>query len=346
VREQCLAVGQVGDGVGVHQPAAHGVDPRPRGQLHRELAHQGLQARGDDKANQIRTIGRRFGEFDLVLGGHLHWVLPGGRIGKVDYAQSGSGGGGVMKIDLVYDTVEQAVVEKHFDFLPVEAGTPEDPDLAKLAAADLAKADEWLDTVLGRTERDLDWSTAGAGLCPVRQLLCAAIAAGTGADVVMHGILSTESIPAGDIRVRDVWKIVPYENGVGCARLNRAEIRAILEEAAEYLGTHRYFGAWGLRYEVHPDAPQGRRIRNLRLADGSPLNARRRLKVAFNTYHLSGGGGRFDALVEAVNRPNARLKLEGRVTRDLVIDYIRAHPALDIPAGTNAVVVRGGAESD
>jgi 5'-nucleotidase / UDP-sugar diphosphatase len=303
------------------------------------LVHQGLQARDDD-ANQIKGIGRRFGEFDLVLGGHLHWVLAGTRIGRVDYAQAGSGARGVLRIDLTYDTVQGAVTGKRFDYLPVSEDTPEDPELAALVAEDLAEADRWLDTVIGRTEGDLTASVGGAGLSPVQQLLSAAIAEGTEAEVVLHGVLSNRAIPAGDIRMADVWRIVPYENTVGCAWLNAAGIRAIMEEAVGYLGTDRYFGAWGLQYELHAYAEAGHRIRNLRTADGQPLHARRRLKVALNSYQLAGGGGRFPVLARVVREPNARLAYVDQTTREMVADYIRRHPALSIPAGTHAVLFR------
>jgi 2',3'-cyclic-nucleotide 2'-phosphodiesterase (5'-nucleotidase family) len=303
------------------------------------LVHQGLLSR-DDEANEINGICRRFSEFDLVLGGHLHWVLAGARIGRTDYAQAGSGAQGVMRIDIDFDTVKNAVTGKRFEFLPVRTGTPEDPDLAARVAGDLAQADEWLETVLGRTTQDLTYSLAGAGLSPVQQLLCASIAEATGAEVVLHGVLAREHLSAGDIRVSDVWRIVPYENTIACAWLNRGEILEIMEEATEYLGTDRYFGAWGLQYEVHPYAPPGERIRNLRAADGRPIHARRRIRVAFNSYHLAGGGGRFPHLVRIANTPNARLEVLETTTREMVMDYIRRQGDLTIPPGTHAVVVR------
>lgn len=303
------------------------------------LVHQGLLARDDD-ANEINTICRRFGEFDVVLGGHLHWVLAGARIGRTDYAQAGSGARGVMRLDLVYDTVEGAVVGKTFTYLPVEPDTPEDEDLAAQVADELALSDAWLAEVLGHTPEGLKCSLAGAGLSPVQQLLCAAIAQSTGADVVLHGVLSTKSIPAGDIRVADVWPVVPYENTTGCAWLTVAEIRAIMEEATEFLGTERYFGTWGLQYELYPDAPRGRRIRQVRAADGTPIHPKTRLKVALNSYHLAGGGGRFPEMTRLINQANARLQYGDVSTRQMVMDYIQAHPQLVMPAGTNAVVVR------
>jgi hypothetical protein len=113
-----------------------------------------------------------------------------------------------------------------------------------------------------------------------------------------------------------------------------------MEEAAQFLGGERYFGAWGLRYEVHAYAPVGRRIRNLRGADGRPIHARRRLKVAFNSYHLAGGGGRFPVLVERTRAPAARLRMHPASMRDAVMDYVRSRPVLDVAPGTNAAFLR------
>ena len=59
-----------------------------------------------------------------------------------------------------------------------------------------------------------------------------------------------------------------------------------------------------------------------------------------NSYHLAGGGGRFPALVRSAAVPNARLELMPTTTRDMVIDYVRARGVLDVPPGTNGVVVR------
>lgn len=303
------------------------------------LVHQGLATR-DDEANQINAICRRFSEFDVVLGGHLHWVLPGTKLGQTDYAQAGSGARGVLRVDLTYDTCAGRVTDKAFTYLPVQADTPEDAELAAALADDLAEADRWMQTVVGHAVEPIRCSVGGSGLCAVQQLLCAAIAEGTGADVVLHGILSTESIEAGDIRVEDIWRVVPYENKIGCVRLTVGEIRDIMEEATEYLGTARYFGTWGLQYELHRDAPPGRRIRQVRGADGRVIHPKTRLSVALNSYHLAGGGGRFPTLMNAIGRPNARLQYAEASTRQMVLDYIAKHPKLTILPGTNAVVVR------
>lgn len=62
--------------------------------------------------------------------------------------------------------------------------------------------------------------------------------------------------------------------------------------------------------------------------------------MALNSYHLAGGGGRFPEMTRLINQANARLQYGDVSTRQMVMDYIQAHPQLVMPAGTNAVVVR------
>ena len=220
----------------------------------------------------------------------------------------------------------------------VPAGATEVAEMSTVAP-DLRRADEWLGRKVGRTKTDLVASVALPGLCSVQQLLCAAIAEKTQAQVVLHDLLSGRGLPAGDVRVADVWKIVPYENTVGVLWLTPGELRDVMEEATEYLGTERYVGAWGIRYELHPKAPTGRRIRKLRALDGTAINAHRRIPVAFNSYHLAGGGGRFPAIAKAAAAPRCRLQTFDEPVRDMVLDYFKRHRSVAIADGTNAVVV-------
>ena len=303
------------------------------------LAHQSLQAKDDD-ANEINAIGTRFGEFDLILGGHVHHVVRGARAGLADYAQAGSGATGLLRADLDYDTVSRRVTAKRFEWIPVTPAVPEDPDLRAAVTPFLDCADRAMEAVLGRTAGPLTASLAAPGLSPVQQLFCRAIADATGADVVLHGVFSAASVPAGPVTGADLWRLVPYENTIGTAELTLAEIREILEEATPFLGTVRAIGTWGLSYEIHAYAPPGDRIRNLRGADGKAINGRRRLRVAFNSYHLAGGGGRFPRLAELAAQPHARLAMHPVAMRDLVAAYIRAQRVLDIPAGTGVDVIR------
>jgi 2',3'-cyclic-nucleotide 2'-phosphodiesterase (5'-nucleotidase family) len=258
--------------------------------------HQGLSA-ADDAANQLNGIGRRFGEFDLVLGGHLHAVVPGVRLGKTDYGQAGSGATGVLRVDLIYDTVKNAVTDKKFAFLPVAPDVPEDETIAARVAPDLRRADEWLGRKVGRTKTDLVASVALPGLCSVQQLLCAAIAEKTQAQVVLHDLLSGHGLPPATSAWPTSGRYVPYENTVGVLWPPR-------RTPGRHGRSHRILGdgsatsAPGASATSCIPGAHGRRIRKLRALDGTAINAHRRIPVAFNSYHLAGGGGRFPAIAK------------------------------------------------
>ena len=60
--------------------------------------------------------------------------------------------GGVLRVDLAFDTVQNAVTEKKIEFLPVASDIPEDAAIYAQVADDLARADQWLGIVVGKTK--------------------------------------------------------------------------------------------------------------------------------------------------------------------------------------------------
>jgi len=304
------------------------------------LVHQGYQPGGDDPANELGAITRQFPDFDVVLGGHQHTPIDGTLIGRSLYLQAGAQGGCLGRVDLVYDTVRRELTARQGRLVAVGAETPEDPELADALADDLQRARQYLDEPVGAAAEPIEASSRGAGDSPIQQLIARAIARAVRADVVIHGQLSGASLAAGPITRRDIWAIVPYENRVGVLRLTPAEIRAILDEAVPQLGGGHSLPAYGLNYEIYPDAPPGQRIRTLRRADGRSIHPRKRLRVAFNSYTLASGGGRFPTLRRLADQPVSRLELTKVDTRNAVTDYVRLNSPLRIAAGGTITVVR------
>jgi 2',3'-cyclic-nucleotide 2'-phosphodiesterase/3'-nucleotidase len=304
------------------------------------LAHQGYRSYGDDFANEIQAIARRFSEFDVILGGHTHTVRERADLGSVLYSQAGYHGIGVGRVDVVYDTVARRVTAKSAEFIRVGEETPLHPGLEALLSEDLETTRAYLDEQLGETEKTLSCGYRLPGQSPVQQLLCKAIQWRVKADVVLHGPLSDASLPPGPIGRRDLWEIVPYENRICVAQLTSEDLKAILAENLRYAGNRNFMGIYGLSYELHPDRKGADRIQHFRLPDGSPLHARRRLAVAFNSYVVASGGRRFPRLRRIVHRPAARLSVTDIDTRSAVEDYIREHSPLRIEAGREVTIIR------
>ncbi len=304
------------------------------------LVHQGLIAKDDD-ANEINLIGRLFPEFDLVLGGHLHWSLPGAHVGKIDYAQSGSCAAGVMKIVLDYDTVARRVVAKSFSFLEPGPDTPPDGTVRALIEPDAARADALFSEVLATLRRPAGVSYTPPALSPVQQIFARAVLAASGADAVFQGVQNSERLLPGPVTLRDLWRIVPYDNGIAVLSLSKQDIIDLLEESLAFLGSERYVPLTGLSYDLYPNAEPGNRVRNLRLPDGAPLHGTKRYSVACSSYLLAGGGGRFPLFARLAARPSSRLRFLPDGFRDIVARWLRAQPSpLDVPSGTDVRVFR------
>ena len=126
-----------------------------------------------------------------------------------------------------------------------------------------------------------------------------------------------EVIHAGDIHIKDIFKLYRYENLIEVFRLTGKEVRGALERSYDLLtNTERegssgkvlcinmsrnrhYIGAFspflitgaGIQYEVDLTKPMGEKVSILTDANGQPFDYDKTYLVAVNSYIGSGGGG-------------------------------------------------------
>ncbi len=302
--------------------------------------HQGYRPGGDDAANEVNLLTRRFPDVDVILGAHTHQAEPGRLLNGVLYTQAGCHGRFVGRVDLTYDTVRRRLVYKGSRLLPASQSVEEDADLRAALQADLRRTRTHLDRAVGRAAAPLSASPSAPGQSAVQQLLCRAVAEACDAPIVLHNLLARESLEVGVVRRADLWRIVPYENRIGVAELTFGELRELLEENAEMLGTPSFLGVWGVRYDLDLTAPPGQRVSNLRMADDSKPHARKRFRVGLNSYTLASGGGRYAVLRRVVEQPESRFQLMEIDTRSAVEQYVRSHSPLKLTDGSEWVFVR------
>lgn len=303
------------------------------------IVHQGLLY-GDNWANEINAITRHFPELDLILGGHTHQVVPGVEVNGVLYMQPGYHGIWLGRVDLVYDTIGRRLIRREGRVVHVGDQYEKHPGLHAALRDDLEETARRLDERIGRAETTLAARTRVEGQSPVQQLIGRAIADAVDAEIVLHGIFSGDPLPEGDIRLRDLWSIIPYENSIGVVMLTPRELARVLEENAALLGSPHFQGVYGVRYELHAGAAKGKRVRDLRKADGSHLHPRKRYRVAMNSYVLASGGERFAKARLLADRPVARLRMMEIDTRTAVGDYIRRNSPLQSEPWDYVTIVR------
>lgn len=296
--------------------------------------HEGLRAGREDPAPGAIALAGRFPEFDVILGAHTHEAIPEQTLGGgVLYAQAGFHGQWLGRVDLVYDTVQRRVIRKTGTLLPVDASVEPDERLDALAAPAVSRASNQLERVLARVVGPWTTPMTATGDEPAARLLRAAIGEACEVDIVLHGRLSEADMPDEECRLRDVWRLVPYENRIGICRWTASEIRAALEEL---LGTpsRTSVGISGLRVHLDPNAPAGARVVKLEMPDGTAPHARRRFRVAMNSYTIASAGGRWPRVRQMATTPEAALELTSVDTRTALTRWLeqrrRITPA-DLP---------------
>lgn len=293
-------------------------------------AHQGWSPPGRDSrgVNEIETIATRFPEIDLILGGHTHRERPGICLNPGTwYVQAGAHANGYARIRLTVDTENQRVLDVESTFIPVRDGSP-DEQCQKAVAPFLAQARTALETPVGIAKSAVRADGRAGFGSATAELLCRAIAESANADVVIHGKLSQYSLAPGPITERDLFGLVPYENGIGTALLTRAELRTILKEQRSRQDSYVYCGVWGARLRWRKDGS----VSEVRVdADGEiGADGQRRYRTAFNSYTLASGGGRFPTLRRITRKPKAQLTEGEQDTREALRQYIRSHSPITI----------------
>ena len=281
------------------------------------LIHESAREEADVASPGAGAFATQFPEFDVILGGHSHEAVAARSFGTTLYAQAGCHGAFLGRVDLLYDTLARRVVRKAGVLLPVDGSIAPDPELAAALAPALEAAHRDLDRPRATVRETLEGAARAApGDDAGARLLRAAIAAASGAEVVIHGRLAGHLPKPGPVTDRDLWRMVPYENRIGLCHLTAAELKEILEEALAQPGDRPVMGITGLVCDVDPAAPAGSRVLRLTLPDGRTPHARRRFATAFNSHVLATGGRRFPAVRRLAFQPESRLELTGIDTRD------------------------------
>jgi len=124
--------------------------------------------------------------------------------------------------------------------------------------------------------------------------------------IVNLGGLRT-TVPAGDITVRKVFELMPFENELVIVWIKGDKLLELLQYFASVGGE----GVSGLRMEI-----SNGKAGNITI-DGNPLDTEKTYSVATNDY-LAGGNDKMTQLAQYEKRVNTGLKI-----RTVLLDYIK-----------------------
>lgn len=225
---------------------------------------------------------------------------------------------------------------------------------------DVSEIIQFASEPVGRLGKDLHSLEVFFGSAPFTDMVHQVQLELTGADISFTASLAfDETIRAGNLLVRDFFRIYEYENYLYTMELTGREIKDYLEfsyglwlnemqseedhllnfrfnergelpEQAQprFLLRNPFYNfdsAAGIRYEVDLRSPTGSRIRILGFEDGRPFENEETYRVAINSYRGSGGGGH---LTRGAGIPHGELgnRIVFTTKRDLrseMMDYFR-----------------------
>jgi len=291
--------------------------------------HMGIRpwSDGDDAANRLFAITRECPGIDAILGGHTHRDQPNQRVNGVVYSQANYFGIHLGRLDLVFDRDTRRLVQVQPLTAYMDAAVAVDPEVVALVRDDLDAAEAHLDNVVGVFEDPLEIRNSPGNPSELERLIGSSIHEGLTrrdipVDAVLHGLLFADgTVPAGEKSVRDLWKIIPFENFIVTAEVTREQLIAILQEV--FSNVRQLRSLMGIR-PVISGRGENLKVTDLLNPDGSPL-PQRRIRIAVNSYDAASGGGRFPVLRDILAEAESNRTLHRLQSRALLIEYVQRH---------------------
>jgi 2',3'-cyclic-nucleotide 2'-phosphodiesterase (5'-nucleotidase family) len=208
----------------------------------------------------------------------------------------------------------------------VDAATPDDPAIDKMLEPYSARV-KALDVVIGRLEGELRKGGMGGG--SVGNFVADAMRAQAGIKlgqpvalvVTNTGGMRKNAIAPGELRVQDIFELMPFENKLVELELTGAELLNVLKAVVSSSAAQS-----GARIKYRTGADQKPELVSARLiaANGRQTDIDRSATYRMVTidYLLSVSGGGLSILQQAKNRKPLEVTI-----RDAIIEYVKAKTA-------------------
>ena len=161
-------------------------------------------------------------------------------------------------------------------------------------------------------------------------LMTDAIRIETGADIALQnpGGVRIGTFPKGDVTVRDVYQLDPFNNDAVMFNLTGEEVLRLIK-AAYIADNNRASYVSGITYEMELDKQGNVKKVQVKMADGKQINLQRTYKVVLNSY--------LAAVAKYDKADNGQSLF--RSCSDFTIQYLEKQPAIDYK-GVKRVVIK------
>ncbi|MEI6060156.1 MAG: bifunctional UDP-sugar hydrolase/5'-nucleotidase [Bacteroidota bacterium] len=177
------------------------------------LTHLGVD--GDE------PLAKAYPQFDLIIGGHSHTTMTQPMmVNGVMIVQTGSGLKNVGKVTL--QVTDGKITDRQYELIPLASIKKTDPEVQ--AMIDNYNVNEEMDRVIGFAETDFS-SQEELGC-----MMTDAITARMKVDFAFQntGGIRISSLPKGDIKLKDIFRLDPFGNQVVTYTMTYEEIKSLI----------------------------------------------------------------------------------------------------------------------
>lgn len=275
-------------------------------------------------------------ELDVIVGGHSHTELKvAEEVNGVILVQADEYANNLGFLYL--DVQDGRIVDYEGFLIPVTAEIPKHPGVQAIIDRWNAELQERLNSVVGRS--DVTWigerEFVRTSETNLGNLVADLIRETVGSDIaVTNGGGIRASINAGEIKVADIYSVLPFDNTLVVVEMMGMDIIDALEHSVRALPEQSggFLQVSGLTFEVDPKAQPGGRVINVRV-NGERISASKYYTVATNDF-LAAGGDEYDVF------KNARLVADtGIMLRDVMVDYVLKQETLTEPEAGRIIIL-------
>lgn len=291
---------------------------------------------------------------DALFTGHQHRLIAD-KINDVPIVQPGYRGNQIGEIQLTVEQMDdQVIVTDSYAVLhSVEDAIP-DPQVISAIEPMETELENWLDQTLGKVDGDMriaDPMQARLVEHPYIEFINRVQLFSSGAKISVTALFNNDGKGFDQtITMRDVITNYIYPNTLAVIKVNGADLRAALEQTANYLAVkdskiifnpayiqpkpqyYNYDMYEGIQYTIDMNHPPGQRITELNFQD-LPITPDQELEVVTNQYRAIGGGNYTMFSADKIIR-----EIQIDMT-ELIADYLKKYPIIKAETDHNFQVI-------
>jgi 2',3'-cyclic-nucleotide 2'-phosphodiesterase (5'-nucleotidase family) len=302
--------------------------------LHSGFGESSYDTTGIGPENDAAALAATTPKPDLVIVGHTHREIRDTVINGVLFVQPKNW---AQSLSVVHVWLRRegagtrwTVTNVRADLIPL-GNVAELPRFARRLEAAHQAARLWAATTLGTVAPGFEARFTRVQDTPLLDFINEVQRRRAGAQLSAAAAFDVQAgLPAGEVHLRDVAGVYPYENTLRAVRISGQQLREFLEQSARYYRTYEpnapiindsvpgynFDVVSGVVYNIDLSRPAGQRIRGLAY-EGRIVQPTDSFTLALNSYRQAGGGG-YSMLARA------RVVYDkGEDIRDLLVDEIR-----------------------